>query len=323
MLSITQTIEDAFSPTFEAWDLARTLPHGVTSRGVVTESGSFFAFHQDRYELLEHIGTGAMATVWRALDRRTRREVAVKLVRTEDVNDADMQRLAREVTTLSELNHPCIVNLLDTGASEKGMPFLVLELVRGMDLRTKLAKQPLLPTEDVADIINQIGAALHHAHDRGVLHLDVKPENVMLLAPEHLEAKLTDFGLARKLANHSASVDPTVVCGTPLYMSPELVLGRTLTPASDVYALAVMAYELLAGRTPHEGSNPVTVMMRHANEAPTPIPEVHTEVQMVLRRGLEKDPALRPDARELAHDLAHALKRHPHRHLFKAYQEAA
>ena len=146
MLSLTQTIEDATSPTVEAVDLARTLPGG--EQRAVTESDSFFSFHQDRYELLEHIGTGAMATVWRALDRRNLREVAVKLVRTDDVNRADLQRLEREVTSLGELSHPCIVNLLDTGASESGAPFLVLELVRGMDLRSKLMERPLLPTED-------------------------------------------------------------------------------------------------------------------------------------------------------------------------------
>jgi len=304
-------------------ETARTLPQELTRRGAVTETGSFFSFHQDRYELLQHIGTGAMATVWRARDTRTRREVAVKLVRTEDVSEKDMQRLAREVTTLSELSHPCIVNLLDTGATEKGSPFLVLELVRGMDLRSKLTETPLLPMEDVADIINQVGAALHHAHGRGIVHLDIKPENVMMLAPDHLEAKLTDFGLARLLADQHLDSDPTVVCGTPLYMSPERVLGRTLTPASDVYSLAVMAYELLAGRMPHEGANPVTVMMRHANEAPAPIPEVHPEVQQVLRRGLLKDPACRPEALELAHELARALQRQPRRKVFQAYQQAA
>lgn len=323
MLELAQTIEDAHTPTVEAWELACTLPQGSSSRGAVTDTGSFFSFHQDRYELLEHVGTGAMATVWRALDTRSLREVAVKLVRTEDVCEADMERLAREVTTLSELSHPCIVNLLDTGATEKGSPFLVLELVRGMDLRSKLAQEPLLPVEDVADIINQIGAALHHAHSRGIVHLDIKPENVMLLAPEHLEAKLTDFGLARKLSSVHHSPDTSVICGTPLYMSPELVLGRELTPASDVYSLTVMAYELLAGRMPHEGTNPVTVMMGHANEAPEPIPEVHLEVQQVLRQGLQKDPTRRPEALELAHDLASALLRHPRRRVFQAYQHAA
>ncbi len=321
MLSLTQTIEDATSPTVEAVDLARTLPGG--EQRAVTESGSFFSFHQDRYELLEHIGTGAMATVWRALDRRNLREVAVKLVRTDDVNRADLQRLEREVTSLGELSHPCIVNLLDTGASESGAPFLVLELVRGMDLRSKLMERPLLPTEDVADIINQIGSALYHAHARGVIHMDIKPENVMLLAPEYLEAKLTDFGLARRLVDQRRDVDRSVVCGTPLYMSPELVLGRDVTPASDVYALTVMAYELLAGRMPLEGVNPVTVMMRHAHEAPAPIPEVHPDVQRVLARGLDKDPSLRPDALELAHDLAGALRRHPGRKVFQGLQQAA
>ena len=323
MLDPAQTIEECYSPTVEAWELARTLPQGAPQRGALTKSGSFFSFHQDRYELLQHVGTGAMATVWRALDTRSGREVAVKLVRTEDVSELDMQRLAREVTTLSELSHPCIVNLLDTGATEKGSPFLVLELVRGMDLRSKLVEQPLQPVLDVADIINQIGAALHHAHGRGIVHLDIKPENVMLLAPEHLEAKLTDFGLARKLAGKTVNADPSVICGTPLYMSPELVLGRALSPASDVYSLAVMAYELLAGRLPHEGQTPLTVMMRHANEAPAPIPEVHGEVQRVLARGLDKDPQQRPEALALAHDLASALQRHPDRHLFRAYQQAA
>ena len=324
MMQLQTLTASSLSSTLESCELARTLPDQLSEAPASAPAESEFAFHGGRYELLQHVGTGAMATVWRALDRDDGKQVALKLLRAEVATPAEVRRLAREVTALRRVKHPCIVNLLDTGSTRCGIPFLVLELVSGSDLRGRLSLSELLPLEDVADIINQLGAALHHVHQRGLVHLDVKPENVLLSAPDHLEARLADFGLARQMDGQCVDLkDSNSICGTPLYMSPELVLSRPLTPASDTYSLAVMAYEMLSGRLPHQGTNPVSVMMRHVNEAPAAIPEVHPEVQQVLMQGLAKDPAQRPAAQALAHQLAAALRRHPRRQEPEALQRAA
>jgi len=259
-----------------------------------------------RFCIKAPLGWGAVATVWRAVDTVTGREVAIKLVRTRMARVEDIRRLAREVMVLRKLDHPCIVGLVDTGVTEAGAPYLVLDLVDGVTLRHRMNDGPM-PAEDVVDVVNQICSALEEAHAHGVAHLDVKPENVLLEAPEHLSVKLVDFGMARMLRRRCLTITgANTICGTPQYMSPERAEGRPTGGAADVYAVAIMAYEMLTGQRPFEGDNPVEVLVRHIQETPD-LSGVGPEVQQVLLRGLSKDPEHRPSARQLARDLARAL----------------
>lgn len=266
-----------------------------------------------RYQLRHRLGSGGMATVWRAHDRRTGRDVALKLVHSEMLRLADIQRLAREVVILRNLDHPCIVDLVDTGVTAEGTPYLALELVDGITLRRKLmAARGPLPLQDVVDILGQVCSALHEAHQRGILHLDIKPENVLLAAPEHLAVKLVDFGMSRVERRGCLAVTAANrICGTPHYMSPERAVGRPASRAADVYSVAVMAYEMLCGQRPFEGSNPVEVLTNHVRLPPPPIPGLDPGVQQVLLAGLAKDPADRPTAQQLGQMLVHALNRQP------------
>lgn len=210
------------------------------------------------------------------------------------------------VMVLRDLDHPCIVDLVDTGVTGKGTPYLVLELVDGINLRQRMESGPM-PAEDVVDVINQVCSALEEAHAKGVVHHDVKPENVLLEAPEHLSAKLTDFGMARMLRRRCLTITTTnTICGTPQYMSPERAEGRLTGGAADVYAVSIMAYEMLTGLRPFDGRNPVKVLLSHIHDTPD-LRGVTPAVTAVLRRGLSKDPSQRPSARELARDLARAL----------------
>lgn len=259
-----------------------------------------------RFLIKEPLGRGAVATVWRAVDTHTGKEVAIKLVRTKMVRLEDIKRLAREVMVLRRLDHPCIVDLVDTGVTDRGTPYLVLELVDGITLRQRMEAGPL-PAEDVVDVVNQICSALEEAHAHGVAHHDIKPENVLLEAPEHLSAKLVDFGMARMLRRRCLTITrANTVCGTPQYMSPERAEGRPTNGAADVYAVAIMAYEMLTGLRPFDGDNPVEVLVRHIQETPD-LKDVTPAVAEVLHRGLRKEPSQRPGARELARELSRAL----------------
>ena len=262
----------------------------------------------DRYRLEREVGAGALATVWRARDLETGGEVAIKLLRSE-INLEDVQRLAQEVEILRRLSHPCIVKPFDTGVAEGGNPYVVMEWVHGIDLRQRLDRTPVLPPPDVADIVSQVCSALAEAHGAGVVHRDLKPENVLLCAPEHLAVKLVDFGMAKVLSPDAPSltVDGKVF-GTPEYMAPERAQGRAVEPAADVYGLAVMAYEMLEGRRPFDGKNPIQVMMRQISEPPPAMSRVGPAVADAVLAGLAKASADRPDAARFARRLDRAIR---------------
>jgi serine/threonine protein kinase len=263
----------------------------------------------DRYRLLEEVGSGAIATVWRATDSESGEHVAIKLMRAEQLDLEDIQRLAQEVEILRKLSHPCIVKLFGTGVAESGNPYVVMEWVDGIDLRERLEGSPALPPADVADIVNQICAGLSEAHGAEVIHRDMKPENVLLCAPEHLAVKLVDFGMAKVLDPEAPSltVDDKIF-GTPEYMAPERARGAPVTGAADVYSVAVMAFEMLEGRRPFSGKNPIQVMTRQISSPPPPMSRWSGAIERAVLAGLAKDPAARPAPLELAAGLERAVR---------------
>ena len=253
----------------------------------------------DRYELRELLATGGMGRVWRAHDRRLDRTVALKLLRSEYTDDAvSLARFRAEAQVSARLVHRNIAALHDYGevAGPDGelTAYLVMELVEGESLATRLAREPRPPVELVLDVVDQTAAALAAAHAAGVVHRDVKPGNVLLGTDGVV--RITDFGIA--WTSTSAPLTRTgQVVGTACYLSPEQAEGHQATPASDVYGLGLVAYECLAGRRAFDGDNPVQIALRQIRELPAPLPDdVPEGLRRLVDRALVKDPAERfPD----------------------------
>ena len=222
-----------------------------------------------KYELLEEIGHGGMATVYRARDRRLGREVAVKLIHRHLRDSSEVaERFAREATAVAKLRHPSIVEVFDVSDPDEPERYLVVELVRGLTLRDRLRSGPL-PPEVAAAVALEVGAGLEHAHHQGVIHRDVKPENVLIELPRAgdgnertpLCMKLTDFGIA-KLLDAQGVTSTGQVLGSPAHMAPEQIEGGAVDARTDVFALGVLLYEAMVGRLPFHGEHPAQVLRR-------------------------------------------------------------
>lgn len=249
-----------------------------------------------RYLLLERIAVGGMGEVWRAQDEVLSRVVAVKVLKAEYAADPSfLDRFRAEARHTAALSHPGIANVFDYGEAGgpggQDLPFLVMEYVEGEPLSTVLGREGRLPPDRVLDIVGQTGLALQAAHEAGVVHRDVKPGN-LLIRPDGV-VKVTDFGIAR--AVDAAPVTQTgFVVGTAAYLSPEQAAGKPVTPASDIYALGVVAYECLAGRRPFDDASPVAVAMAHMNTAPPALPkDVPPLVADFVTRAMDKEPSRR------------------------------
>lgn len=248
-----------------------------------------------RYELQVLLGSGAMGEVWRTHDRTTGEAVAAKLLRREYTSDPEIVgRFIQERSILMGLSHPNIVQVRDLVVEGDDLA-IVMDLVDGEDLRTTLSRRVTLPARDAVMVVAATLDALSAAHEKGCLHRDVKPDNVLLSgagAVDEGAVKLSDFGISR-LAQES-TVQATGLLGTPGYMPPELFSEGKFSGASDVYAAGVMLYELLAGRTPFSGSGTAhTIGFRHVTSAPPVLP-VPTDLWHVLEAMLAKDPTIRP-----------------------------
>ncbi|MFH1131425.1 MAG: serine/threonine-protein kinase [Pseudomonadota bacterium] len=256
----------------------------------------------ERYELLENIGVGAIASVWKAFDREKERPVAVKVMHQGAMELEQIQRLALEVDILSKLKHPCIIEVFGTGVwgAQVG-PYVVMEWVDGINLREKLSQTPILPTKEVVHLVGQICGALNAAHQAAVVHRDLKPENVLLCSPEYRQVKVVDFGMAKLLQpGGPALTREKMTFGTPEYMSPERVLGKTVGASADIYALGIMTYEMLSGRRPFSGESPVDVMHAQLRDETPPLPEVAPVLQKAVLSALAKEEKQRPSAIEFA-----------------------
>ncbi|MGW1591566.1 protein kinase domain-containing protein [Streptomyces sp. NPDC002386] len=257
-----------------------------------------------RYQLEERLGRGAMGEVWRADDQLLGRLVAVKLLHAEQAADAARFRL--EAQTAGRLNHPNVVGVYDFGSHHDQL-YLVMELVDGWSLAQERSLRGALAPQDAAAVAAQTAAGLAAAHQHGVIHRDVKPANVMLTGDRI--AKIADFGIARFADEAAGSLTVTgKILGTADYLAPERALGRPAQPASDVYSLGCVLYELLTGRPPFRGATALAVVQQHVDCVPAPpsrlrpgIPRQLCDYVLLL---LAKDPAHRPTAEEAAYWLA-------------------
>ena len=279
--------------------------------------------YKDRYEVVAHVGEGAFAHVFRARELGSGRDCALKVLKEEYSDTRDViERFQREVFAIASINSPHVVSMLDFGIAEAEREFfMVMEFVQGPTLRELLgAHEPWAP-EDVLVVVGQVAHALMAAHKREIIHRDLKPENVMLVERSgQFVAKVLDFGFA-KLAELERTLELRPITrvgfcfGTPQYLSPEQIRGRPIDGGADLFALGVIAYEMLAGRRPWDGKDPREVMSAVLKTLPPPVLELHPalmsrleEVNRFLLRVLEKDRDERPrDAVAFFDELQDAL----------------
>jgi tRNA A-37 threonylcarbamoyl transferase component Bud32 len=264
-----------------------------------------------RYQLGERLGEGATAIVYRAWDKELERSVAIKVLRdSAALSDLARQRFRREAQTAAGLAHPNLVSLHDAGESN-GRLYLIMELVEGRSLGGVLSKEKPTLRERVL-WLEKVARGVASAHARGVVHRDLKPANILFTKSG--EPKVADFGLAHLMESPLDLTRTGSTLGTPLYMSPEQIQGRSrdISPRTDVYALGAILYECLTGRAPHEGETTVELYSRIVREAPprprSVNPEISPDLEGILRRALDKNPARRyAHAEELASDLRRYL----------------
>lgn len=242
------------------------------------------------YRVVAPLGRGGMASVYTAYDPHLDRRVALKVLPAEFLRDGTFaERFRREAQVAARLEHPHIVPIHAFGI-EDGVPWMSMRLVTGGAWAARLATG-VRPAGEVLAVLRDVAAALDYAHAHGIVHRDVKPPNVLL--DDAGRAYLADFGIARLLEGAPSLTATGLIAGTPSYMAPEQALGQPAGPATDVYALTVVAYEALSGRVPFEATTPVAVLMKHVQEAPPRALLVPPSVAAVLERGLAKDPLAR------------------------------
>src|SRR4029079_4207818 len=262
-----------------------------------------------RYRLDAQIGTGGMSTVYRAFDSVLERRVASKRRHHEISADADqLERFRREARAVAQLSHPHIVGVIDAG-EEDGRPYIVFEYVEGETLKDRIRPRGRLPVDEAIAYGIEIARALGAAHARGIVHRDIKPQNV--LVDEEGSAKVTDFGIARSLDEEGLTADGRVL-GTTDYVSPEQALGHDVDGQSDIYSLGIVLFEMLTGDVPFHGENQVSVAMKNVREDLPDVqrvrPELSASVASVLDRMTCKALERRyPDAATLEDDLEDAL----------------
>jgi serine/threonine-protein kinase len=252
-----------------------------------------------RYRLDERIAGGGMGDVWRGTDEVLGRTVAVKVLLPALLEEPGFaERFRGEARTMATINHPGVVDVYDYG-SEGATAFLIMEYVEGDALSRTLGRVGRLTPARTMALMAQAADALHAAHEKGIVHRDVKPGN--LLVRPNGTLVLTDFGIARSAMVGQLTAAGSVL-GTASYISPEQASGSGATPLSDVYSLGVVAYQCLAGRRPYEGENPLEIAMRHVRDAPPPLPaDIPPAVRQIVERSMAKDPAARwPTAAALA-----------------------
>src|SRR3989440_6014870 len=244
-----------------------------------------------RYRLDERIAGGGMGDVWRGTDEVLGRTVAVKILLPALLEEAGFaERFRGEARTMATINHPGVLDVYDYGR-ENATAFLVMEYVEGDALSRTLSKVGRLTPARTMALMAQTADALHAAHEKGIVHRDVKPGN--LLVRPNGTLVLTDFGIARSAAVGQLT-QAGAVLGTASYISPEQASGAVATPLSDVYALGVVAYQCLVGRRPFEGDNPLEIAMQHVRSQPAPLPnDIPPTVRQVVERAMAKDPAAR------------------------------
>ncbi len=267
-----------------------------------------------RYKVVATVGEGGMSRVWRAQDLNTGKAVAVKVLREEYRDDETfIRRFEREALAASRMTHPNIANLLDVGLEEDGTRYLVIEYVSGKTLKQFVQESGALKPDLAAQIIMRVLAAVQHAHQNGVIHRDIKPQNILI--DKDGAVKVSDFGIARVANSQTMNQDEETVMGSVYYFSPEQAKGAVVDEKSDLYSVGVVFYEMLTGTVPFTGDAPVAIAMKHLQEAPVPPSEVNPAVSSaldyVVLQALEKRPRNRyVSAADMLRDVRLAME-HP------------
>jgi serine/threonine protein kinase len=250
-----------------------------------------------QYRVDSEIGRGGMSVVYRAVDIRLNRPVAIKVLPPELAYDPAIRlRFTREAQTSAQLAHPHIVPIHDVGERD-GVAYFVMALVTGGNLASLLARSPRPPIDETRRVLREIADALEYAHQRGVVHRDIKPDNV-LIDQDSGRVMVTDFGIARAIEAGSRLTVTGIAVGTPAYMSPEQAMGeRDVDGRSDLYSLGVVAYQMLTGRLPFTGGNSMALLLKQVNERPRPIADLRPEVPKAIREAVERAMFKDPDER--------------------------
>lgn len=266
----------------------------------------------DRYQIEKKIGIGGMSVVFRAFDTVENRQVAIKMLRDEIANDKEsLKRFVNESKAIALLSHPNIIKIYDI-AIEGEVKYLVMEYVEGISLRTYMDKRNVLDFDEVVSYSEQILAALEHAHSKGVVHRDIKPQNIMLLKDGIV--KVTDFGIAKLPDSETATISDKAI-GTVYYISPEQAAGKRSDARADLYSLGVMMYEMSTGKLPFDDERPISVVMMQIHDKPVPPRQINKDIprglEQLILSSMEKDPKNRYQrARDMFRELRR-LKRCP------------
>ena len=263
-----------------------------------------------RYEMLEKVGNGGMATVYKAKDRVLNRFVAVKVLKEEFTTDEEfIRRFNIEAQSAAGLTHPNIVSVYDVGHEDE-IHFIVMELIQGKTLKEIIKEEGTLPWKWSVNIAIQIASALEAAHKNNIVHRDIKPHNIIIT--EDGVAKVTDFGIAKAVSNSTITAFGTTI-GSVHYFSPEHARGGFTDAKSDLYSLGIVMYEMLTGRVPFDADTPVSIALKHMQEKPVePIklnPTIPFALNQIIVKAMQKEPSARyQSATEMLKDLSLALK---------------
>lgn len=260
-----------------------------------------------RYEIIEHVGSGGMADVYKAHDRILDRIVAVKILHAQLASDEEfLRRFQQEAQGAARLSHPNIVSIYDVG-EDKNRHYIIMEYIAGETLKTLIQREGPLSVDLSLRIAREIACALAHAHANHLVHCDIKPHNILVTSDGRV--KVADFGIARAITSTTMTYDGNVV-GSVHYFSPEQAKGTKITPKSDVYSLGIVLYEMLTGRLPFHGETTVSVALKHLQAEPLALRQIDGHippiVEAIVLKALTKDPEERPDSFELIEDIVQA-----------------
>ena len=296
----------------ESEDGSALPPADTPSRPSVTEADELVGQLVDaRYCIESVLGIGSMGIVYVARHLAVGKRVALKVLRQQFVEDAEVtQRFASEATAATTIGNAHIVDTLDFGKLQNGSAYQVMEFLEGQMLSEALRRERSMPLERILSIARQVAVGLEAAHEAGIVHRDLKPDNVFLVEREQNRdfVKILDFGIAKFGVGQTDLTHAGAIFGTPNYMAPEQALGKPTSPATDIYALGVILYEMASGDVPFRGESPIAVLTRHATEPPEPLAKrvkgLPLRFQNLVQRCLEKEPTDRfPSMRALIDEL--------------------
>lgn len=264
----------------------------------------------NRYELVERIGDGGMAEVYRAHDKMLDRFVAIKILHPQFTSDESfVTRFRREAQGAAKLSHPNIVSIYDVGSCE-GKHYIVMEYIKGGTLKDKINREGPLPLDVTLKIVQEIAGALENAHANHLVHCDIKPHNILINEAGHV--KVADFGIARATSSSTITYTGSIV-GSVHYFSPEQAKGHTISPKSDIYSLGVVMYEMLTGKVPFTGETAVSIAIKHLQEAPIAPhelrPDIPPLVEAIVLKAMDKNPDNRFSSTELIKEIDQAKRK--------------